>query len=1376
MMMTRIDRLALLSPAKRAELRRLRTARIGRPDGMASGSAEVCQTRRTAPASFAQERQWFLAQLQPDDPSYNLPVGFELRGELDCAALERSLCELVRRHEPLRTTYSLQAGELVQVIEPPAPVVMPTYDLRELPHDSALRRARELIESEAWRPFNFQRDRPFRAQLVRLADDIHQLLVVTHHIAADGSLGTLVRELGRLYRAHSEGRPSPLPEVQCRYADLAARQRQRVQGTTLKALLDFWTDQLADPPPPLQLPTERVRPAAVSTRGSRYVFELPADLVRAARVLSRAEGTTLFTTFLAAFQSLLFRYTGQPDVLIATPVIDRWDANVESVVGCLVNTLVLRVRVSGELTFRELVAQVRERVLGAFAHRDLPFDKLVQAVRPDRNTGSAPLAQVMFSLLESPVSAGLEDLDASMIQLSGQHARFDVLFSLWSDATVMRGAIEYRADLFDESSIARMARHFQTLLHGLIADPDRPVGSVPLLTEVERRQREAWNATAASLPGGLLHTPFEESARTYPDRLAIASTGRRLTYAELDQRSRQLATRLRSAGVRPSTLVAIVMDKGWEQVVAALAIVRAGAAYLPLSPGLPRERLWHLLHQGQVELALTQPSHDLSLSWPDGLVRWRVEADAIHPSQVDCGVAPDGTPAPNDLAYVIFTSGSTGQPKGVMIEHAAALNTILDINQRFGVGPDDRVLAVSSLSFDLSVYDIFGTLAAGGTIVFPDSEKADDPAHWVELIEAEQVTVWNSVPALLQMLLDYGASRPDLMPHSLRLAMLSGDWIPLPQFGQLERLSAGTRMVSLGGATEASIWSIAYPIDSVDPNWRSIPYGRPLANQRMFVLDDELEACAVGVIGQLFIGGVGLARGYWRDADRTHASFITHPRTGERLYRTGDLGRYLSDGTIEFLGRQDHQVKIRGFRVELGEIETALASHPAVKEVVVLALGDVTRAEPKARALTRLVAFVVQPGASGPSPEELRAFVKTRLPDYMVPSQVVAVDTLPLTRNGKVDRSALATMSTGAHIERDGQRTGPRDALELRLVHIWEDVLGISSIGVADDFFALGGHSLLAVRVVARVERELCQSLPLSGFFQYPTIEQQAAMLRRAQPHRWSALVSFRSDEPLADRRPPLFCVHPVGGTVFCYQDLARGLGTGQMYALQARGLETGQVPNPRIQDMAAEYLDAILEVQPRGPFHLAGWSMGGVVALEMARALHERGHRIGLVAMLDSELPTNNADPRGGVDRAQVLRMFVCDLAASLGREAPPIPDGLSDLEPEHQLSAVLESIRTSELLPPDLDAAQLRRLVGVFLANLAALSTYAPPAPFPGRFVIFRPESTILETSPDTWAQRGFDVEVRRVQGSHYSMLQPPLGASLGRALRSLLREPGR
>jgi amino acid adenylation domain-containing protein/non-ribosomal peptide synthase protein (TIGR01720 family) len=1071
-------RIESISPAKRALLMQLLERQKGKSAAVPSGPQR--RGPGPAPLSFPQQRLWFLDQWEPNSPVYNIPVAVRLDGPLHLESLAQAINEIVRRHEVLRATFGTVDGQAVQVIAPSVRLSIPVEDLWALSASAQAAKVQERANQEARQPFTLAEGPLLRASLLRLDPRAHVLLLTMHHIVSDGwSIGLFFDELATLYSAFQAGKPSPLPDLPLQYADFAVWQRRWIEGEVREAQLTYWKQRLAGAPASLDLPADRPRPATPRFRGAVTKFALSRRLTADLHALAQHEGATPFMVLYAAFNVLLARYTGAHDICVGSPVAGRGRAEVEKLIGFFVHTLVLRTDLSGDPSFLELLGRVREGTLEAYDHQEVPFDQVVEALQPQRDPSRTPLFQVMFGLQNTPVpTVKLADLTLRPFEAENATAKFDLLLLLEATEEGMQGYVEYSTDLFERATIDRMVRHFQVLLEGLTAHPEKRIGELSVLTEEEReRALVTWNATEGAYPAeACLHELFEQQVERTPSATAVVFQDVRMTYGELERRANQLGRALRERGALPNTLVAVVLDKGWEQVVAALGIGKSGAAYVPIDPHLPEERIRHLLEHGQVKLAVTHTRLDQTLGWPEGVERLCVET-FVPTAEDDVRLAR--AQRPEDLAYVIYTSGSTGTPKGVMIDHRGPVNTVVDINRRFHVQPADRVLGLSALNFDLSVYDVFGTLAAGATLVLPDPLGLRDPSYWAEIVAAEGITVWNSVPALMELLVGHAAEHVADQLGSLRLVLLSGDWIPVSLPDRLKKLVPAVELISLGGATEASIWSIFFPIERVEPTWRSIPYGRPMLNQRFYVLDAALEPSPIGVEGMLFIGGVGVALGYWRAEELTSASFITHPRTGERLYRTGDQGRYMLDGCIEFLGRKDFQVKIRGFRIELGEIEIALGQHPAVREAVVLVRQDVPGDK-------RLVAYIVAADEPSPSALDLQSYLKGRLPEYMVPPAFVFLPAMPLTTNGKVDRRALPAPDA-ARTELAEGFAAPRSHLEQTLADVWAQVLGVPRVGIHDNFFALGGDSIIAIQVVSRAQRAGL-TLLVRQLFQHQTV------------------------------------------------------------------------------------------------------------------------------------------------------------------------------------------------------------------------------------------------------------------------------------------------
>jgi amino acid adenylation domain-containing protein len=1049
-------------------------------------------TEAPLPLSYAQQRLWFVDQLQPNSPAYNIPVALRLSGPLSLHALEHAFSHTLSRHDSLRTFFPVKAGEPVQEIAPELAVPLRIVNLEQLSEEQREESLRQICEEEAAGAFNLGQAPLWRAMLVRLSSTEYVLVVVLHHMIADGwSLGVLLRELAKQYEAALDGEVEGLEELEIQYGDYAVWQRERLKGEVLERELEYWREQLKDAPALLELPSDRPRQAQQSLKGATQPLAFRKGLSERVKALGREEGVTLFMTLLSAFACLLSRYTGQTDIVVSTGVANRNRPETEALIGCLINILLMRTDVSGDPTFRELLKRTRETALGAYAHQDAPFELLVESLQPERDLSYNPLSQVMLVLQSSPVDKlDFPNISSSVMAIERGAAQFDLTLHLWDGAEGLSGFVEYSTDLFDAATVTRMIGHFQTLVESIAADPDQHLSSLPLLTDAERRkQLIEWNTTQTDYPQDkCLHQLFEARVRENPEATAVIYGDGRLSYEALNRRANHVAHYLRSLGVRRDVRVGLCVERSVEMVYGILGILKAGGAYVPLDPTYPQERLSFMLENSEVSVLLTQkhlaetlPEHKGVTVYLDAQWETISQASAENPST---GVTAD------NLAYVIYTSGSTGRPKGIALRHQGVVNNISDLNRRFDVGAGDSVLALSSLSFDMCVYEVLGMLEAGATVILPDGEAARNPAHWAELLIRHQVTLWNSAPSLLEMLVEYVTPQPSKWPRFLRLALLGGDWIPVTLPDSLKALARDAQVISLGGATESSIHSTIYAVEQSDPMWKSIPYGRPMWNQHSYILDAQQQLVPVGVAGELYLGGVGLARGYFNHPKLTAEKFIPNPFSeapGERLYRTGDRARYRADGNMELLGRMDYQVKIRGYRIEPGEIMAALRRHSEVQDALVVIRED----EPGQK---RLIGYIVAAQDAMPSMTELRNFLKRTLPDYMIPSAFVALATLPLSLNGKIDRRALPPPEA---MRPDLQKSfcAPRSHLEEAVAGVWCEVLGLEQIGVHDNFFELGGHSMLATQVVSRLQDIFLVDVPLRALFEAPTVAELAASL-----------------------------------------------------------------------------------------------------------------------------------------------------------------------------------------------------------------------------------------------------------------------------------------
>jgi amino acid adenylation domain-containing protein len=1064
------------------------------------------------PLSFAQERLWFLYRLEPDSPVYNIPAAFRLTGRLDSAAFERAVNAIVKRHESLRTGFPTIDGQPIQIISPFASFAIPCADLSALPETERETEARRLADEDARQPFDLARSPLLRVKLLRLGEQSHVALITMHHIVSDGwSNEVFLNELTAFYTSFSGGASLELPELPIQYADFAEWEQEWFRNGGAETQLSYWKQQLEGHQQVLDLPLDRPRPPVQTHHGASQQFSLAKDVSVALVELSRQQNVTLFMTLLAAFQTLLYRYSGQDDITVGIPVANRNQIETEGLIGFFVNMLALRTSFSGQPTFKELLARVKEAALGAFAHQQLPFEKLIQELTLERSSSHAPLVQVMFNLQNVPQQTiELEGLTLGIIEFENQTTKFDLAMSVEQQHTgEIIATIQYNTDIFDASTITRMSGHFQNLVTAIATEPNQRLSDLALLSEGERRQIvEEWNRTERDGPRASTFTRlFEAQVEAAPNAIALSFEEEKVSYGELDRRANQLARYLQGRGVGPEVLVGILLERSVRMVVSVLAVLKAGGAYMPLDITHPEGRLKYMLDDAGVGLVLTQAG--LRERVADGgreIVSIDEEQDEIGR---ESDAAVESKAGAENLAYVIYTSGSTGQPKGAMIEHRGLCNVTLALIDILGIHAGSRVLQFASWSFDASVSESFTALLAGATLCLVPDEKRLPGEDLLQLLREEAITMATFVPSML-------AAMPVADLPALETVLLVGEVCP-PEVARA--WAAGRRLFNGYGPTEATVCSTMTECYDTE---RKLPIGRPLANTQAYVLDEQLQPVAVGITGHLYVGGANLSRGYLKRADLTAERFIPHHLSrehGARLYRTGDLAKYLPDGQLEYVGRADTQVKVRGFRIELGEIEAALREHAQIEQAVVIVRED--HAGEK-----RLVAYVVPssiaPAAAtttttttAPTAAELRNFLSGTLPDYMLPSAFVVLESLPLNSSGKLDRKALPNPDQ-SRPELSMPFLSPSTQMEEMIAGIWAEVLRLDKVGVDDNFFDLGGHSLMSVRVHERIRSTLSIDVPLLKLFQHSTVRTLAAFLSGEQETQ-SATVE--QDRDWAERR-----------------------------------------------------------------------------------------------------------------------------------------------------------------------------------------------------------------------------------------------------------------
>jgi amino acid adenylation domain-containing protein len=1183
--------------------------------------------------SYAQRRMWFLYQFEHESPLYNVSFMLYLKGALHIQAIEESLNDIIQRHDSLRTTFEMREGEPVQVVHPHTHRQLPVETVSGLPSEGPNGLVdHPVIKEEVKRLFDLKRGPLIRFRIFHLSQDIHALLFAVHHIVFDGwSVDVLLHELAAAYGARIHGRIPKLPSLPIQYADYADWQQKWLEGETRQKQLCYWLEQLKQPLPILELPTDYHHPAVQTYRGRRDSLTLNSRLTNDLRQLSYREGKTLFMTLFAAFNVLLHRYTRQEDLIIGSPIANRTREEIEPLIGFFVNTVALRTNLSGNPTFRDLLGRIHQVCLDAYVNQDLPFEQLVVHLQPERSVSRTPVFQVMFVLQNAhDRQITLPGLEVVCEEISTDTSKLDLTLFLEEFGDQLIATAEYNTDLFKTDTIHRLLGYYERLLEEIVSNPDSHIRDLVLLTEGERKQIvEDLSQPGRDYPWDkCVHQLFAEQAAKTPDAVAVIYQTEQLTYRQLNERANRLAHYLRRQGVKPDTLVGVYLERCADLIVALLGILKAGGAYVPLDSAYPKGRLRQMIEDTGVRTILTQDSLISHLEAHDAqTICLNADWDTISGEPLD---SPPSLTEPDHLAYVMFTSGSTGRPKGVAIPHKGIVRLVFGVDY-VNLEGYQTFLQLAPISFDASTFEIWGALLHGHRcVLFPD--RIPDLHKLSEILKTYHVSCLWLTSSLFNFIID---EKPQALRGVSQL-LTGGEALSVEHVRRALELLPNTQLVNGYGPTENTTFTCCYPIPRrLDERLRSIPIGRPIARTQVYILDQQMNPVPAGTPGELYIGGDGLARGYVNRPELTRELFIGNPFDASgrtKLYKTGDLCRYLIDGNIEFLGRLDHQVKIRGFRIELGEIESTLGRHLAVRQVVVLARED----QPGDK---QLVAYIVRARGTSAGPDDMRDYLKETLPEYMIPSAWVFLDSMPLTPNDKIDRNALPAPPTshlGLRAEGPWAPRGlgperytetlqagyvpPETPIQRALAEIFAEVLGVEKVGIHDDFFKLGGHSLLAVRLVDRILARFGQSLPLATFFQATTVKQISELLTAGQADTpGSSIVLIRP----GSSGEPIFILPGVGGHSMAFSMLANRLDPGRpIYGLELQGLDGKAKPHRTIQDMAAYFVGLIRGVQKQGPYHLAGYSLGGRIAFDMAVQLAEQDQQVGMLALIAATAP----------------------------------------------------------------------------------------------------------------------------------------------------------
>lgn len=1315
--------------------------------------------------SFAQQRLWFLGQIENSNATYNMPMSLQLEGKLNVDALFESLAYVIDRHESLRMYFPTVEGQpKIRIKNIENFNILSVQDLSNLDQPTQSIMVQTLINNHVQEPFNLKTGPLFKAKLLQLKDDQFILLLNMHHISSDGwSIGIFIRELCHAYLTFSQGQKPTLEPLPIQYSDFATWQRNWLQGEVLETQINYWKKQLKDAPPRLELPTDYPRPPIQSYKGSHYSHTLTPELTEQLKTLSQQEGVSLYMLLLAVFNLLLSRYSRQDDLCIGSPIANRPHPQTEGLIGFFANTLVLRNQIKSEQSFQQFLHQTRQTCLDAYQHQDIPFEFLVEQLKPVRSLSYNPIFQVMFAVENNDSEAlNLPGLKIEWLDSSYPFAKFDLsLLALESDGQ-LNCNWEYATDLFETITIQRMAEHWEVLLQQIVTNPQQTISTLSWLTKADQKQLELWNQTNTNYPQDkTLVDLFEEQVNKTPDNIALVFEEQSLTYQELNQKANQLAHFLhQNYQIKPDTLIGICIERSLDMAIALLAVLKAGAAYVPIDSNYPEERIKYILENSKISLLLTQSFINDKLSgFFSEFSGQLINLDRLNFESFPChNLALQSKP--NDLAYVIYTSGSTGQPKGVMVEHKGLCNLALVEIETFDVHPSSRVLQFASFSFDAFIWEVLMAWGGGATLYLGNKDNLMPGLPLVERLRDDAITHITLPPSALAVL-------PWENLPSLQTIIVAGEACS-PEL--VKKWSQGRNFFNGYGPTEGSVCATIAKYTSFE---EKITIGRPIPNVQVYILDSHLQPVSIGVPGELHIGGAGLARGYLDRPDLTAEKFIEVNLLGkiERIYKTGDLAKWQNDGNIEFLGRIDHQIKLRGFRIELGEIEAVLLKHPAIKEVIV----NLHKTENN----QQLVAYVTGELIDDLS-QQLKQHLKTHLPDYMIPSQIIRLDEFPLTPNGKIDRQALPLPDH----KLQSLYEAPRNNIEQQLTEIWSLIVECEKISIHDNFFDLGGHSILAIKLLNEIQKNFNQELSLTSLFQNPTIAQLAQQLSQfeVQPSISELLVLQPSGQKIS-----IFCVAGSNGHAFYFRDFAMNFADEHpVYGLETPGRDGSHSLPISVEDHASSLIKTLQQKQPKGPYILIGYSSGCSVALEMAFQLEQQGEIISLLGIFDAGLVANPdyITKRSDLDWIwNMIERIEAVKGISLGLNYEQLA-AQSDDQKRWYLAA--EALYHHNVLPEHSTLSLLRTNLEVMKRVTLNYAAYQPNFVISAPIVLFRAQDVkeivvqehqaMSHYQQSDWGWQPYSnkpVQVISVPGNHGQMLYEPNVKILADQLKKSIQE---
>ncbi len=1331
-------------------------------------------TFKSLSISHIQQANWFLYKFNPTGFADKISIAIKIKYSIDIEAVKNTLEVLIERHPILRSLYAEKDGNLISEIRENVEINWEEIDASSWNNTELNEQLSERLKL----PFNLETGGVFRACLFSVSATENILLLTLHQIAGDRhSLSILVDEFVTIYESKVNNISSNLPSLNTTYTDYVDKELEFLNSSSGKEIGDYWQEKLGDDLPILELPTSFSRPSLRTYNGAALKSTINSELTQKIQQLAKTLEVKQEEIILAVFKVLLYRYTGEEDILVGLLQSLENQASFAGVVGNFTNITVVRNSVSENIKFTDFLTQVSKKVFEVDNYRDYPYALLVKQLK-SADLSHYPICQVGFSYQKVEKLFKAKELDLEYFELPQQKVDFELSLEITESPEFLLTEFKYNSDVLEAKTVAKIAEHFQNLLTAVVENPETPVGKLSILSEAEKQQiLVEWNNTKTDYPQDIsIHQLFESQVEKTPDAIAVIFGEEKLTYFELNNKANQLAHYLQKLGVKPENLVGISVERSLEMVVGLLGIIKAGAAYVPLDSRYPSERLAYMISDSQLSVLLTQES--LLTSLPEHQAQvvcldrdWGAIAE-FSTANFSSGVTPE------NLGYIIYTSGSTGKPKGVAMSQRALVNLIMWQKEEGNVGEGARTLQFSPISFDVSFQDFFATWHSGGTLVLVSQEVRRDSFALMEfMVETQIERIFLPFVALQQLSLV--APQCQVLPP-LREIVTAGEQLQVtPDLVAMMNRLPNCKLQNQYGPSESHVVS-AYTLEGAAENWPKLPpIGRPIANVRLYIFDKNLEPVPIGVPGELYIGGVSVANGYLNRPDLTAEKFITvqgnreqgtgkrEEEIGNRLYKTGDLSRYLSDGNIEFLGRIDNQVKIRGFRIEIGEIETTLSQHPIVKEAVVLARED----QPGNK---RLVAYIVpETETTQDVVPKLKQYLKEKLAEYMVPSAFVVLSELPLTSSGKINRRGLPAPDISSFSQSDNF-VAPRDKTEEQLAQMWSEILNINPVGVKSNFFELGGHSLLAVNLMAKIQQRFGKQLPLSTLFTNPTIEDLGSLIRGESQVTSSSLVPLQTQ----GNKQPFFCVHPAGGHVFYYQELSQYLGNNQpFYGLQAQGFSEGEKVLTKVEDMAEFYIKTIQEFQPKGPYQIGGWSFGGVVAFEMAQQLLQQGEEVSLLALLDPWVPIL-LDPNKKIDNLYMRGVLSRYFGGMFGRTDLVTQDELLGLSSEEQIEFIIDKAERLELFPKEATREQNRRFVDVIIGTLKATYSYKR-RPYPGKVTVFRAQ----EKHPHgidpqlVWVEMYVildvaDMEVVMVPGNHFTFIKEPNNKVLAERLSEHLK----